>query len=147
MKDKAAQYLQARIMTATKEELLLLLFDGAIKFAQQAKAKLKEGNREEKCKLLIRSQKIVIELMSSLRKDVLSQELYSNLIGLYGFIYMRLVDANLSDDQVKIEEALQILNSLRQTWAEAIEKNKKERLDQLNLVKEDQKSRPEKGSS
>ncbi|OHB70224.1 MAG: flagellar export chaperone FliS [Planctomycetes bacterium RBG_16_43_13] len=126
IKNKAEQYLENQIMTATKEELLIMLFDGAIRFSEQAKVKIDEKDVEGSCKLLIKSQRIVVELMSSLNKGILSAELYNNLMGIYNFIYLRLIDANMKKEKGKIDEALKILRIMRDAWSDAVEKNRKE---------------------
>jgi flagellar protein FliS len=124
--DKAVQYLEAKVLTATKEELLIMLFDGAIKFAECAKVKIDEKDVEGSCKFLIKAQRIIAELMASLRKDLISEELYSNLIGLYKFVYLRLIKANMTKDKDLIDESLAILRMMRETWQLAIEKAKEE---------------------
>ena len=138
---KAKQYLRNQIMTAPKEQLLLLLFDGAIRFSEQGKAKLAEQSYEESCNFLIRAQRIMIELISSLNKDVLPQEIYNNLVRLYHFVYFRLIDGNLKKDAQRVDEALVILRNLRETWSLAIEKDHKEKFPQAGLVQEAQKKR------
>ena len=124
---KAKQYLRNQVMTAPKEQLLLMLLDGAIRFSEQAKFKLKEEKFEDSCNLLIRAQRIMIELVTSLNKEVLPEEIYTNLVRLYNFCYFRLIDANLKKDFEKIDEAVKILVHLRETWAQAIEQNRKEK--------------------
>ena len=54
-------YLRTRIMTATPEELRLMLYDGALKFTTQARAALEEKNYESSYNCLMRAQKIVLE--------------------------------------------------------------------------------------
>src|SRR3989304_34758 len=126
IKNKAEQYLENQIMTATKEELLIMLFDGAIRFSEQAKVKIDEKDVEGSCKLPIKSEGIVVELMSFLNKGILSAELYNNLMGIYNFIYLRLIDANMKKEKGKIDEALKILRIMRDAWSDAVEKNRKE---------------------
>ncbi|MBI4569780.1 MAG: flagellar export chaperone FliS [Planctomycetes bacterium] len=121
----ARGYLETQIKTASKEQLLLMLYDGAIRFAEQAKAKIDEKDIEGSYNLLIKSQNIVLELMCCLDKAI-GEELYSNLMRLYNFIYSRLVEANIKKQNTLVEEGLVILRQLRETWSEAIEKNRKE---------------------
>lgn len=130
----AKQYLKNQILNASKQELLLMLFDGAIRFAEQGKAKLQEKKLEESCQLLIRSQRIMIELVTSLDKDVLPGDLYTQLVRLYNFVYFRLIDANLKKDAQRIDEAVRILVHLRDTWSQAVEKDKKERFPEIELI-------------
>ena len=126
--NKAKEYLESRIKTAPKEELLLLLLDGAIRFAEQGRARLLEKDYGQSCPLLIRSQRIVTELRVALRQDLIGEEIYANLVRLYNFVYRRLVEANLDHEAVKLDEALAILGKLREMWAEAIERARAERV-------------------
>ena len=125
--NKAQHYLESRIRTAPKEELLLLLLDGAVRFAEQGKARLLEKDYGQSCPLLIRSQRIVTELRLALRQDLIGEEIYANLVRLYNFVYRRLVEANLDHEAVKVDEALAILGKLREMWAEAVERARGER--------------------
>lgn len=139
MKNQAQQYLQNQILTAPREQLLLMLFDGAIRFAEQAKPKIDEKDFEGSCKLLIKAQRIVIELMSSLKRELLGDEVFDNLMALYNFIYFRLVNANVKKDKGLVDEAVRILSHLRETWSMAIEKDRKEKFPQLALMEKARK--------
>ena len=113
------QYLENQIRTAPREQLLLLLFDGAIRFSEQARLKLDGREIEEGLRLLVRAQHIVLEVMNGLDRGV-GDELYRNLVGLYGFVYGRLVRAGTAVDPAPIDEALVILRRLRETWGDAV---------------------------
>ncbi len=126
MKGMARQYQESRILTAPQEELLIMLLDGAVRFAQQAKAKAVEKKYDESCKLYIRAQRIMIELITSLDARTIDPQLYGNLVNLYHFVYWRLVRTNLNHDATLADEALSILGHLRETWALAVEKLRKE---------------------
>lgn len=134
VKNKAQQYLENQILTAAREQLLIMLFDGAIRFSEQAKIKIDENNTAESCKLLIKAQKIMIELISSLNKNAIEEELYNNIIRLYNFIYFRLIKANMTRDKALIDDAIAILKILRSAWAEAVEKDKQSKFPQAVLV-------------
>ena len=95
MNPQAAQsYLRTKVLTATPEQLQLMLFDGAIRFSEQAKLALEKKNFDQSYNLLMRAQKIVQELQGALKPEV-APELCNNLAALYSFVYRRLVDANL----------------------------------------------------
>ena len=140
VKMRAQQYLEDHVLTAPREELLLMLFDGAIRFAEQAKLKIEAKDIEGSCALLIKAQRIVIELMTSLKRDVIGDELYSNLTSLYNFVYFRLVNANVRKDRGLVDEALKIMTHLRGTWALAVEKNRKETHPERTLLEEAQRA-------
>ena len=116
----ANNYLRTKVLTATPEQLQMLLFDGAIRFGEQARAALEQKNYEQSFKLLVRAQNIVNQLRSGLKHDV-SPDLCGKLSSLYAFAFRRLVDANLHHNIKSLDEALDVLKYQRQTWAMLME--------------------------
>ncbi len=108
-------YLKTKVLTASPEELRLMLYDGAIKFCHQAKAAREANNIETAFECLMKAQKIVLELSTSLNHQI-SPELCSKLSALYTFIYRRLVDANINKDDKAIDESIKLLEYERETW-------------------------------
>jgi len=113
--DASNEYLKNAVMSASPAQLTMMLYDGAIRFAQQAKDALKVGNIEESCEKLIRAQKIILELRNGLRHEY-NPQLCEQMAGLYDFIYNRLVDANLKRSMSLVDEALKVLHHQRETW-------------------------------
>ena len=116
------KYLETQIKTASKEKLLLMLYDGAIGFAEQARKLIEDestNNSEEINTNLIKSQRIIAELISSLDFDK-NRDVATNLARLYGFIYQKFIEANLHKKSLDVAEGITILKSLRETWKEAI---------------------------
>ena len=120
------EYLKTQIMTASPEMLQLMLWDGAIRFAEQGKEAIAKKDIEGSYRLLVRAQKIVMEMNASLRHDV-NPELCKNLAALYNFIYRRLVDGNVRKDAVPVNEALGLMRHQRETWVMLMEKLVQER--------------------
>ncbi len=120
-KKAANPYLKTKIMTASPQELRLMLYEGAIKFCHQAKNSLAEENFEESYNALMRAQKIVLELSTSLKHEAAPQ-LCEKLGALYTYIYRLLVDANIGRKAKPIDEALELLQYERQTWQMLMEK-------------------------
>jgi flagellar protein FliS len=118
MNPQAAQqhYLKTRVMTATPEQLQLMLYDGAVRFAEQAKAALIEKQYEASFNMIGRVQKILTELTCTLKRDVFP-ELCDRLSGLYTYVYKRLIDANVEHDVKAIDEAIELLRYQRETWS------------------------------
>jgi flagellar protein FliS len=114
------KYLEAKVLTARPEGLMLMLFDGAIGFSTLAKSKLEERDYAASCELLIRSQKILLELVGVLKPEELGTEIHAKLAGHYWFVHGRLVQANLDHETKWIDEALSILTRIREHWARAI---------------------------
>ena len=119
--DKPSEYLKVKIQTAKPTELLMMLFDGAIRFTAQAKGHIEHAEYEKKHNLLMRAQEILLELIQALDRG-LDSALYERLIGLYRFCYDRLVQANLRNDLAAADEALTVLAHLKETWRLAIQK-------------------------
>jgi flagellar protein FliS len=113
-------------MTATPEQLQLMLYDGAIRFAMQARDALSEKNYETSFDRLARAQRIILEMRCGLNYDV-NRELCERVAGLYGFIYRKLVTANVERSAQAIEDALKILRMERETWQILVERLAKER--------------------
>lgn len=116
MTGNAAQnYLRTKVLTATPEQLQLMLYDGAIRFAEQAKIALGEKNFEQSFTLLSKAQKIITELNCGLKHDV-APDLCGKLAALYNFVFRKLVEANTEHTIAPLDEALKILNYQRETW-------------------------------
>lgn len=112
----ANQYLRAKVLTATPEQLQLMLYDGAIRFAEQAKVALQKNDFEGSYNGISRAQKIIAELSSSLRHKM-APELCGKLASLYNFVYRKLIEANTDHKIESLDDALAILRYQRETWA------------------------------
>lgn len=116
-----AEYLRSAVLTATPEQLQMMLYDGAIRFATQAREALEHRRFDQSCELLLKAQRIVLELENGLRPEV-APSLCKQLGSLYRFIYRRLVDANTQQNVEAIDDALRILKHQRETWELVIQK-------------------------
>jgi flagellar protein FliS len=126
MSDKPQnEYLKAKILTATPEQLQTMLFDGAIRFAEQAKQAIADGDVPAVYDRTVRAQRIVLELSSSMNVEV-NPELCGKLASLYNYLYRLLVEANLKRDVAKLDEALDLLRYQRETWQMALQKAREE---------------------
>jgi flagellar protein FliS len=111
----AQNYLKTKVFTATPEQLQLMLYDGAIRFGEQARVALEAKNYEQSYNMIARVQRIITEMNSSLKHDV-SPELCKKLASLYNYIYRRLVEANVDHTVKSLDEALTLLRYQRETW-------------------------------
>jgi flagellar protein FliS len=117
MNPQAAQnYLRTKVLTATPEQLQLMLFDGAIRFGEQARIALENKNFEQSFKLIGNAQRIVNELLLGLKRDVFP-ELCDKLSALYKYAYRKLTEATIQHRMESLEEALTVLKFQRETWA------------------------------
>lgn len=119
--DAMNRYKQNSVMTATPEELTLMLYDGAIKFMNIAKYAIENKEMEKVHVSLIRAQDIILELNYSLD---MNYEISKELRNLYDFVLSKLVDANINKDIAPIDEALIIVNELKDTWKEVMKQIK-----------------------
>lgn len=120
----AEAYKRQQIMTAAPEQLTLMLYNGAIKFINEA-IKLLEAKEDvrKSNEMLVKAQNIVIEFMKTLNmKYEISHQLYS----LYEYAYNGLVEGNMKNDVEKLQEVKGILVELRDTWKEAMKKAQQE---------------------
>jgi len=111
-------YRTTQVQTSSPAELILLLYDGAIKYCRQAEAHLDNGERELAHNALLRSQDIIDELAVSLDFSA-GEEIAQGLLQLYDYMGQRLVEANIHKDKAPITEVAAMLQELRETWAEA----------------------------
>ncbi len=108
-------YLKTKILTASPQELRLMLYEGAIKFCRQAHHAMGCKDWETMFSALQRAQRIVMELNTSLKHDI-EPALTEKLAALYTYIYRRLVDANMERDLSPIAECIELLEYQKQTW-------------------------------
>jgi flagellar secretion chaperone FliS len=121
MANASDAYLRDAVLTATPEQLHLMLYDGAIRFTRQALEGLEQRNWEAAFEGFSRAQKIIAEMLSSLNYNV-DRALCNRMAGLYNFIYRKLVEAGVSRNPGPAKEALRILEYQRETWVMLIEK-------------------------
>lgn len=113
-------YLRTKVMTASPAELRLMLFDGAIRFAEQARRGYAEQNHEAAYDGTTKAQAILMELMSALRPDQ-APDLCKNLSALYTFMYSSLVQASSTRDTALVDEVIKLLRFERETWSMCID--------------------------
>jgi flagellar protein FliS len=112
------KYRQTQVETSNSQELILMLYDGAIKTLNQCKLNLEARKMEVVHEGMIKAQNIVLELTASLNFE--AGPLAEQLGLLYDYIYRRLLEANMKKDSGIIEEVLGLIRELRETWKEAI---------------------------
>ena len=122
MNMRASQaYMQTNISTTDQGHLLLMLYDGALKFLQQAREKMLEKDYAAKGILISKVIDIVNELSSSLNMER-GGELAVNLSNLYFLCTARLLEANLKMSVERLDSVTQILSGLRSAYAQIIDK-------------------------
>lgn len=117
--DLLRKYREMEVQTSSPEKLILLLYDEVIKCLNRAKIKIESKDGEETNRLLLKTQKIIRELMCSLNLEV--GEISTRWYSLYEYIYQRLIQANIEKNLKIIEEILSLLKPLREAWIKAME--------------------------
>ncbi len=130
------EYLRNQVLTASPEQLQMMLYDGAIRFARQGGEAIERGDIEASFNLLTRAQRIVLEMLNGLRPDA-NPDLCEKMASLYNFVYRRLVDATVNKDAKALDDALRILEYQRKTWAMLMEKISQERGQATTVNSED----------
>jgi len=125
--DKIAKSYKAQsVKTASPGKLVLMLFDGYLKFSATAKRGFDIDDLTKKNEQinnnLIKAQNIVTELQSSLDMSV-PGELPGTLYRLYDFVLHQLQQANLQKKPEPIEEADKVMAELRDAWSEMLSQN------------------------
>ncbi|KHK02051.1 flagellar export chaperone FliS [Desulfovibrio sp. TomC] len=118
MQSAVKNYIQTQVSTTTQGDLVIMLFDAALKFLHRAKEKIAEKNYAQKGILISKALDILSELQGSLNVNK-GGELAERLQKLYFFCSARLLMANLKMDVAKIDEVVGILNGLREAFSEA----------------------------
>lgn len=110
------QYQYNSIMSASPERLMIMLFEGALKFVKLARKDIEEKNLAGANYNLTRAQDIITELDQSLD---MSYDVSENLAGVYDFIYRQLVNANIKKDVYGLDIVESMLTELKDTWSQA----------------------------
>lgn len=117
------RYRQTQVETAGPLELIIMMYDGAIRFCNQGKAAIEGKKFNEANKLLQRAQDVIDELNFSLNLE--AGEIASHLRSLYDYINSKLVEANIKKDPALITQMVELLAELRSSWAELQKGQKK----------------------
>ncbi|VBB05547.1 flagellar protein flis [Lucifera butyrica] len=108
-------YKRMQVETASQGRLIIMLYDGALKNLHTAQASIAAKNIEQAHRSLIKAQNIVSELNNTLNMEA-GGEVAQNLRKLYQFVNRRLVQANVSKDTALIQDAIDVLSTLKEGW-------------------------------
>ena len=122
MQNAALAYQGTKINTATPAELTLMLYEGAIKFCNIAMGAIENNDISKANTNIIKAEKIINKLRETLDFKYPVAKDFDNV---YGYIYTKLVEANIHKDKDSLEEALKRIREMRDTWKEVIEITKK----------------------
>lgn len=120
------QYKTLQAQTADRGELVVMLYQGALKFLGHATAALRAGRLQEAHNNIVRCQDIIAELMASLDLD--AGEIARNLYRIYEYMHYRLVEANIRKDPQPAAEVERLLRELLPAWQAAAQEVRAQRL-------------------
>lgn len=138
------KYKKIDVSTASQNRLVIMLYDGAIKFLENAcNAMDKKHGTEEAHNNIMKAQEIIYELLSSLNYD--AKEIADRLASIYTYMNQRLTEANISKTKPPILEVVKYLKELKGAW-EGVE----QKMSSSNITtndKEDTSSTPHNSSA
>lgn len=110
------KYLQTSVQTATPAQLLIMLYDGAIRFCKGGIEAIQTQNAEEANRCICRAEDIIMEFVVTLDK---SSPVAEGLVKLYDYMYFKLIEANTHKTVEPIVEVIGYLVELKETWLQA----------------------------
>jgi flagellar protein FliS len=113
----AAAYGNSKILTASPAELTLMLYEGAIKFANLAIMAMEKNDIQKTNLNIIKTERIINELRGTLD---FKYPIASEFDKIYDYIYRRLIDANIKKDKAILEEALEYIREMRDAWKDVM---------------------------
>lgn len=116
-----AEYNRNKVLTASPAELTLLLYEGAIKFCNIAIIGLEQNDMEKTHNNIVKVENIIEEFQATLNHKYSVAEDFDKI---YKYIYNLLVEANIKKDKELLEQALNELRGMRDTWKEVMAKAK-----------------------
>lgn len=112
-------YRDSAVLTASPEQLVVMLYDGAVRFLRQAETAMGEGAWLHSFEKLGRGEAIIDELLATLNMD--TGEIAERLQAIYVFCKRTLIEARIHRDPQKVEHVVALLVSLREAWAKLAE--------------------------
>jgi flagellar protein FliS len=120
MSNPYRQYQKTAVTTASREKVLLMLYEGCIRFIKQAKLAMQENKTAEKGKFISKATAILSELMATLDFK-LGGDLAHDLENLYVFMIDKLIEGNIQNDISCLENVESLMNTLYVAWKDVIE--------------------------
>lgn len=111
-----AAYRTSSVQTATPERLLVMLYDGLVRFIQSSRSAIQAGNLQDAHISSKKAQDIVIELKASLKMEY---EISHALVALYDWFLKRLIESNTQKTVEPLDDILPRIEELREAWVQA----------------------------
>jgi flagellar protein FliS len=110
------KYQQTSVQTASPGQLILMLYDGAIRFVKQGIDAIDKSDIEKANHNLVKAQTIIHELIASLN---FQYPISSELVRIYEYMLHRLIEANVKKNKEPASEVLSYLIELKEAWLQA----------------------------
>lgn len=120
MNNPYKQYQKTQVITASKEKILLMLYEGAVRFTKQAIVAMDAKKVAEKGKCISKATAILSELMATLDFKIGGQ-LAVDLENLYVFMIDKMIEGNINNDIQCLKHVEKILMTLHMAWKDVIE--------------------------
>jgi len=114
---------ESAVMSASQQQLVVMLFDGALSALIRARLFMQDGNIEGKGKSLSKAINIIEAGLKEGLADNRGDELADNLLDLYNYMTRRLLQANLHNDVEAVEEVEGLLRNIADAWKEVVQPN------------------------
>ncbi|QUG40797.1 flagellar export chaperone FliS [Psychrobacillus sp. INOP01] len=124
-------YQQNSVTQSTPGELTLMLYNGCLKFLNQAKKGIETKDIELKNTNIQKAQNILRELMITLDP---SQTISQSMSSLYEYMINRLVEANINNDAALVDEVYGLTTEFRDTWKQVIQINRQKQYGSMGEV-------------
>lgn len=119
-------YFRTKVMTASQEELRLMLLDGCLRFLKQGREGLLQKDYEKVYDGFTQARAIIMELIGGLRPEH-DPQLCTNLERLYTFAIIRLAEGSFRKDVEIVDEVIALVEYERETWVLLMEQLERER--------------------
>jgi flagellar protein FliS len=113
----AEAYYQTHVQSRSPLELVVMLYDGALRFCDQAATAMDAGDMTTKAVAMSRAFAILAELQNTLNVKE-GGEVALQLDALYAHMNDRLVDANIQRSSAPIRDVMRLLTPLRDAWSQ-----------------------------
>lgn len=131
-KERISSYRETQIKTASKGKLVVLLYDGLIRFLDIALENLPKKRYDLVNENLLKAQDIIAELMMSLNFE--AGDISNKLLSIYSFFNSKLIEGNIKKEQAPIAFVRRMSSDLRDAWNEI---SKKGKVPELNEMKKE----------
>jgi flagellar protein FliS len=113
-------YLESAVMNATPQELIVMLYDGAIRYLRQGAGAYRDGRREVARERIRQAQAVIDELNRAL--DMRHGEIPARLRSIYTFCTRHLIESTAASDPEGFDKVATMLAELRDSWAKIAER-------------------------